>query len=159
MALELYNLKAIKPLNFSLFEIHLCIYDQHILFKTRDFLNKFETSIPYIQIAAIYITEGLFFAKIEILSSGLVEKKGVRGEILIKYVPKRGAKITKFLIEEKMREFQGQGKPSDLEHLQKIEKYIKHLNDNFKAKKITLKEMFDRRERFLSKVIKNRGRI
>ena len=159
MALELYNLKGNRSLNFSIFFKELCILDQHLKFKTRNYIHKFETSIPYSQIAAIYITEGMFFAKIEILSSGLVEKKGIRGEILIKYVPKRGAKITKFLIEEKMREFQGQGKPSDLEHLQKIEKYIKHLNDNFKAKKITLKEMFDRRERFLSKIIKNRGRI
>ncbi len=159
MAFELYNLKGNRSLNFSIFFKELCIYDQHLKFKTRNYIHKFETSIPYSQIAAIYITEGMFFSKIEILSSGLVEKKGIRGEILIKFVTKNGAKITKFLIEEKMREFQGQGKQQDMEHLQKIEKYIRHLVENLKAKKINKKEMLERRERFLNKVIKNRGKI
>jgi hypothetical protein len=159
MALELYNLKGNRSFNFSIFWRELRVLDQHLKFQTRNYIHKFETSIPYSQIAAIYITEGIFFSKIEILSSGLVEKKDIRGEILIKFVPKRGAQITKFLIEEKMREFQGQGKPGDREHLQKIEKYIKHLNDNYKEKKISKKEMLERRERFLNKVIKNRGRI
>ena len=58
-----------------------------------------------------------------------------------------------------MREFQGQGKQQDMEHLQKIEKYIRHLVENLKAKKINKKEMLERRERFLNKVIKNRGKI
>jgi len=159
MALELYNLKGNRSFNFSIFFRELRVLDQHLKFQTRNYIHKFETSIPYTQIAAIYITEGFFFSKIEVLSSGLVQTKGIRGEILIKFVPKKGARITKFLIEEKMREFQGQGKPGDMEYLHKIEKYIRHLNQNFKEKKITKKEMLERRERFLEKVIKNRGKI
>jgi hypothetical protein len=86
-------------MNMEVFHRTLYIYDQHIIFKHRNWLRKYETTIPYTHVSKFFLTEGIFFSEIEIVAPGLKES------ITLKYVPKRGARISKFIIDEKTKEF------------------------------------------------------
>ena len=136
-------------MNLEIFARILYVYDQHLVYKHRTFFKKFETTIPYTSISKFYLTEGIFFSEVEIVAPGLKE------DIRLKFTPKRGSKITKFLIEEKIKDFTGKSKPKDLENIQKIEKYIERLYELKKEGKIKLKELFKRREDFFKKIEKN----
>jgi len=136
-------------MNLEIFDRILFVYDQHLVYKHRSFFKKYETTIPYTSISKFYLTEGIFFSEVEIVAPGLKE------DIRLKFTPKRGSKITKFLIEEKIKDFTGKSKPKDLENIQKIEKYIERLYELKKEGKIKLKELFKRREDFFKKIEKN----
>lgn len=149
MSLLLYNLHASRTMNMSYFHHTLYIYDQHIIYKHRNFIKKFETTISFTHISKFFLTEGIFFSEVEIVAPGLKES------IKLRFVPKRGARIAKFLIDEKTKAFGGKATEKDLENIDKIEKYIGRLYELKKKKKISQKELYQRREIFLKKIEKS----
>lgn len=149
MSLLLYSLNANRTMNMEVFHRTLYIYDQYIIFKHRNWFRKFETTMPYNHVSKFFLTEGIFFSEVEIVAPGLKET------IKLRYVPKNGARIAKFLIDEKTKVFGGKATSSDLENIDKIEKYIGRLYELKKAKKISPKELYKRREIFLKKIEKS----
>lgn len=149
MSLLIYDLEANKTMNLEIFNRTLFIFDQHLVYKHRTFLKKYETTIPYTSISKVYLTEGVFFSEVEIVAPGLKE------DIRLKFTPKRASRISKFLIDEKIKDFTGKSKPRDLENIEKIEKYISRLHELLKEKKIDKKELHQRREEFFKKIEKN----
>jgi len=149
MSLLLYNLNANRTMNMEIFRRTLYIYDQQLIFKHRNYIRKFETTMPYTHISKFFLTEGIFFSEVEIVAPGLKES------IKLRFVPKRGARIAKFLIDEKTKAFGGKATEKDLENIDKIEKYIGRLYELKKKKKISQKELYQRREIFLKKIEKS----
>lgn len=149
MSLLIYHLEASKTMNLEIFARILYVYDQHLVYKHRTFIKKYETTIPYTSISKFYLTEGIFFSEVEIVAPGLKE------DIKLRFTPKRGSRITKFIIDEKIKYFTSKSKPKDLEDIMKIEKYIERLYDLKKQGKIKLKELYKRREDFFKKIEKN----
>ena len=140
MSLLIYILDANKTMNLEVFARTLFVLDQHLLYKHRTFFKKYETTIPYTSISKFYLTEGIFFSEVEIVAPGLKE------DIKLRYTPKKGSRITKFLIDEKIKAYAGKSKPKDLENIEKIEKYMERLYELKKEGKIKLKELHQRRE-------------
>lgn len=149
MSLLIYDLEASKTMNLEIFARILYVYDQHLVYKHRTWLKKFETTIPYTSISKFYLTEGVFFSEVEIVAPGLKE------DIRLRFTPKRGSRITKFLIDEKIEMFTGKSKPKDLEAIEKVENYIERLYELKKQGKIKVKELIKRREDFFKKIEKN----
>lgn len=149
MGVLLYNLNANRTMNMEVFHRTLYIYDQHIVFKHRNWIKKFETTIPYTHVSKFFLTEGIFFSEVEIVAPGLKES------IKLRFVPKRGARISKFLIDEKTKAFGGKASEEDLENIDKIEKYMGRLYELKRQKKISQDELFHRREIFLKKIEKS----
>jgi len=149
MSLLIYDLEASKTMNLEIFARILYVYDQHLVYKHRTWLKKFETTIPYTSISKFYLTEGVFFSEVEIVAPGLKE------DIRLRFTPKRGSRITKFLIDEKIKMFTGKSKPKDLEAIEKVENYIERLYELKKQGKIKVKELIKRREDFFKKIEKN----
>jgi hypothetical protein len=149
MSLLIYDLEASKTMNLEIFARILYVYDQHLVYKHRTFFKKYETTIPYTSISKVYLTEGIFFSEVEIVAPGLKE------DIKLRFTPKRGSRISKFLIDEKIKDFTGKSKPKDLENIRKIENYIERIYELKKEKKITAKEAIKRREVFFKKIEKN----
>ncbi len=149
MGLLLYELEASKTMNLEIFARILYVYDQHLVYKHRTFFKKFETTIPYTSISKVYLTEGIFYSEVEIVAPGLKE------DIKLRFTPKRGSRISKFLIDEKIKDFTGKSKPKDLENIRKIENYIERIFELKKEKKIDKKEALKRRENFFKKIEKN----
>jgi hypothetical protein len=149
MSLLIYDLEANKTMNLEIFSRILYVYDQHLVYKHRTFFKKYETTIPYTSISKVYLTEGIFFSEVEIVAPGLKE------DIKLRFTPKRGSRISKFLIDEKIKDFTGKSKPKDLENIRKIENYIERIYELKKEKKITAKEAIKRREVFFKKIEKN----
>lgn len=149
MSLLIYDLEASKTMNLEIFARILYVYDQHLVYKHRTFFKKFETTIPYTSISKVYLTEGILFSEVEIVAPGLKE------DIKLRFTPKRGSRISKFLIDEKIKDFTGKSKPKDLENIRKIENYIERIYELKKEKKITPKEAIKRREVFFKKIEKN----
>jgi flagellar motility protein MotE (MotC chaperone) len=106
--------------------------------------------MPYTHVSKFFLTEGIFFSSIEIVAPGELKES-----IKLKFVSKKGARIAKFIIDEKTKEFGGRAEPEDLEYIKKIEKYIKRLYQLKKERKISYKELNKRREIFLKKIEKN----
>lgn len=136
-------------MNLEIFNRTLFVLDQHLLYKHRTFFKKYETTIPYTSISKFYLTEGIFFSEVEIVAPGLKE------DIKLKFTPKKGSRITKFIIDEKIKSFTGKSKPKDLENIEKIEKYIERLFELKKEGKIKLKELNQRREEYFKKFEKS----
>lgn len=149
MSLLIYNLHASRTMNMEVFHQTLYIYDQQIIYKHRNWIRKFETTIPYTHVSKFFLTEGIFFSDVEIVAPGLKES------IKLRFVPKRGARIAKFLIDEKTKAFGGKATEDDLKNIDKIEKYMKRLYEHKKEKKIDDKELYERREIFLKKIEKS----
>jgi len=149
MNLLLFSLEANRTMNMEIFGRFLNLYDQNVVYKHRGWIRKYETSISYPHISKFFLTEGLFFAEVEIVAPGLKES------IRLRYVSKSGARIAKFLIDEKVKVFNGKATEKDLENIDKIEKYVKRLHDLLKERKISHKEIEKRREIFLKKIEKN----
>lgn len=149
MSLLIYNLHASRTMNMSYFHHTLYIYQQQLVYKHRNLIRKFETTIPFTQISKFFLTEGIFFSEVEIVAPGL------KDSIRLRFVPKRGARIAKFLIDEKTKEYSGKATTEDLENIEKIEKYIGRLYELKKKGKISPKELYQRREIFLKKIEKS----
>jgi len=149
MSLLLFHLNASRTMNMELFHRTLFVYDQQIIYKHRNLFRKFETTIPYTHVSKFFLTEGIIFSDVEIVAPGLKES------IKLRYVTKRGARIAKFLIDEKTKAFGGKASAEDLENIDKIEKYIGRLYEIKKNRKISQEELYVRREIFLKKIEKN----
>lgn len=149
MNLLLYALEASRTMNMEIFGRYILVYDQNLLYKYRGWIRKHETTIAYTHISKFFLTEGLFFSDIEVVDDGLKES------IKMRFVPKRGARIAKFLIEEKVKISSGKATNKDLEVLDKIEKYIHRLHQLKKEKKISHRELEKRTYEFLKKIEKN----
>lgn len=149
MNLLLYHLDASRTMNMEIFHQTIFVFDQHITYKHRNFIRKFETTIPFTHISKFFLTEGIIFSDIEIVAPGLKES------IKLRFVSKRGARIAKFLIDEKTKAFGGKASSKDLENIDKIEKYVSRLYELKKERKISLNELYKRREIFLKKIEKN----
>ena len=132
-------------MNMEVFHQTIYVYEQHITYKHRSWIRKYETTIPFTHISKFFLTEGLFFSDIELVAPGLKES------IKLRYVSKTGARIAKFLIDEKTKVFGGKATNKDLENIDKIEKYVARLYELKKEKKISLEELYKRREIFLKK--------
>ena len=132
----------------DLFHRRLEIYDNHLVYEHRTILKKFETTIAYSHISKFFLTRGVFFAEVEIVAPGL--KEGIK----LRYVNKKGAMISKFLIDEKIKYFNGKSSKEDFVLMDKIEKFIKRLQQLRKEKKIGNKELEKRKLGFLKNMIK-----
>ena len=149
MNLLIYSLEASKTMNMEIFGRYLMVYDQNLVYKYRGWFRKHETTIAYTHISKFFLTEGIFYSDIEVVDDGLKES------IKMRFVPKRGARIAKFLIEEKVKVTSGKATAQDLEIMDKIEKYIHRLHQFKKDRKITHKDIEKRTEEFLRKIEKS----
>jgi hypothetical protein len=143
-----------RMLNFDPFPRTITLFEQNLVYKHRNVIRKYETTIPYSQIATFYLTEGIFFSKIEILSSGLIQSKEVRGGIILRFLSKRKARIIKFLLNEKMKQFQNKNKEETPVIIEKIENYLYKLYDLKNKGKMKFDELDERRDNFLMKILK-----
>ena len=148
MNLLIYALEANRTMNMEIFGRFLMVYDQNLVYRHRNWFKKFETTISYPHVSKFFLTEGIFFSEVEIVAPGLKES------IRLRFVPKRAARITKFIIDEKVKVFNGKGTSADLENIDKIEKYMQRLYELKKNKKLSRQELEKRREAFLQKIEK-----
>lgn len=148
MNLLIYHLHASRTMNMEIFHQTIYVYDQHITYKHRTWFKKYETTIPYTHISKFFLTQGIFFSDIEIVAPGLKES------IKLRFVSKSGARIAKFLIDEKTKVFGGKASKKDLENIERIENYMSRLYELKKSKKISQDELYKRSEVFLKKIEK-----
>jgi len=102
MPVLLYDLKASRIMNKTLFTHHLKIYDNVMVLEWRKFpFHKEETTISYNHVAQVNLMRNLFFADLEVINTGGVES------IIIKYVRKKHGREAKRIIDAKIHAAHG----------------------------------------------------
>lgn len=98
----LYDLKANRIMNKTLFVHHLKVYDNNMVLERRRLpFHKEETTISYSHVSQVNLIKDLFFANLEIINTGGVEN------ILIKYVGKKRGAEAKRIIDAKIHTTHG----------------------------------------------------
>ena len=104
MATLLLQLSGNKTLNRTIFPAHLFIYDDLLIYKKRKLFSIKEITISYGQISQVTLNKGIFFASLEVVTTGT-------DDFLIRFVPKKIALQAKKIIDQKNNLLQ-----SDTEH-------------------------------------------
>ncbi len=148
MAHLLLTLTANQLLNRTMFKQRLYVYDDKMVYRTRNFIKVKEVTTSYNHISQVHIDSGIFFATIEIINTGGLES------ITIRHVNKRDAKRTKDIIDKKVHF--AHSKVTSIEPkgetVHDIEKSLSRLKELLNKGKISDKEFKVRRGELLRKL-------
>ncbi len=95
MSTLLLHLSGNKTFNRTVFPPHLYVYDDLLLYKKRRLFSLKEITISYNQISQITLNRGIFFARLDIVTTGTED-------IFIKFVSKKAASQAKKIIDQKI---------------------------------------------------------
>ena len=104
MAKLLIQLRGNKSLNRTIFPPHLYIYEDLLIYKKGHLFGSKESTISYGQISQIILSKGIFFANIQIVTTG-------NDDIVVNWVNKKLASTAKKIIDQKI--YQSHSKHSD----------------------------------------------
>lgn len=149
----LVKLQGNRSLNRTIHPPRLYVYDNKLVYRKRNFIKVREFSIPYNQISQVNIINGIFFAEIVVLTTGVEYIK-------IRYVSKSKTKLAKKIIDQKMYDlhYGDKNKREDPEmmHYTKMvnefENGLSRLNELISSHKITKKEFIKKRKALLKKL-------
>jgi hypothetical protein len=95
MSTLLLHLSGNKTFNRTIFPPQLYIYDDLLLYKKRKLFSSKEITISYNQISQITLSKGIFFARLDVVTTGTED-------IFIKFVDKKTAAQAKKIIDQKI---------------------------------------------------------
>ncbi|MFC1700114.1 hypothetical protein ACFLZ4_00510 [Patescibacteria group bacterium] len=95
MSTLLVTLKGNRLFNKTLFSPHLYIHDDLLIYKKRKWFVVREMTISYTQVARFTLARGIFFAHINIITTGADEME-------IKFVSKKDAAQAKSIVDQKI---------------------------------------------------------
>ena len=149
MSTLLLKLHGDLTLNRTMFPPYLYVYDDLLIYKRRKLFVVKEITISYSQITQISVASGIFFATIELLTTG--DEK-----ICIKWVPKKLAKAAKKIIDQKIyhshAKHQGEHKSHDDNDIKSYEKALNRLHELKERGHITEKELLSRKDALLKAI-------
>jgi len=111
MSALLFDLKANKLMNKTVFTHHLKIYDHAMVLERRRLpFRKEEVTVSYSHVSQVNLIKDLFFAHLEIINTGGTEN------ILIRYVGKKKGSEAKKIIDAKIHATHGAYAPHQGQH-------------------------------------------
>ena len=117
----LVRLKGSKLFNKTPFPPYLYVYDDLVIYRKRNLIHVWETTISYNQIANVALTKSPLFAKIEIITTGT-------DDIMVKYVSKKDAMYAKKIIDQKIFHSHAKHRPGEDTAAEEVRSYEKSLN-------------------------------
>lgn len=146
MSTLLLHLSGNKSFNRTIFPPQLYIYDDLLLYKKRKLFSSKEITISYNQISQITLNLGIFFARLDIVTTGTED-------IFIKFVNKKVAAQAKKIIDQKI--YRSHAKHhEDSKNInasqENLEKSIGRLHELFAQGHISEKEYNKKRNALLS---------
>jgi hypothetical protein len=148
MATLLVELHGNRSLNRTIFAPHLYIYDDLLIYRKRKLLKINEITISYNRIAQVQLTRGIFFAGLEIITSG-------PDRIMIRYVSKKNAIKAKRIIDEKIYYSHAKHRPDnnpDPGVSIDYEKALSRLKELLSKEQITEREFRQKKADLLKKI-------
>lgn len=142
----LLHLSGNKTLNRTVFPPNLYIYDDLLLYKKRKLLSIKEITISYNQISQVTLNKGIFFASLEIVTTGT-------DDLVIKYISKKDAVHAKKIIDQKI--YHSHAKHHEESYEQKaapikVEKSIARLQELLQRGNINQSEFEKRKKELLN---------
>jgi hypothetical protein len=144
----LVELQGNRSLNRTIFAPHLYIYDDLLIYRKRRLLKINEVTISYNRIAQVILTRGIFFAGMEIITTG-------PDHISIRFVSKKKATKAKRIIDQKIYHSHAKHRPdaqaggaTSLEY----EKALNRLRELLSKEQITQREFNKRKADLLKKI-------
>lgn len=127
---------------------YLYVYDDLLIYRKRKWFKLREATISYNQISGVETTHGIFFATIEIYSTGIENIK-------IRFVSKSIARQAKKIIDQKI--FHSHAKhqttpPANIDSTKNYELGVNRLKELLAKDMITEKEFENRRKDLLKQV-------
>jgi hypothetical protein len=95
MATLLLELVGNPTFNRTIWPPHVLIYDDLLIYKKRRFFVFREITISYNQIARVTLTNGIFFAHLEIETTGA-------DKIIVKFISKKKGRYAKSIVDQKI---------------------------------------------------------
>lgn len=146
MSTLLLHLHGNKLLNKTLLPPQLFIYDELIIFRKRYILSQKEVTISYNQISQITMNRGIFFASLDIMTSGT-------DDVVIRFLNKHLAAKAKKIIDQKI--YYSHAKHHDDAEKSKatpthVEKSLTRLKELLHQGTITDREYKEKRKKVLS---------
>jgi len=142
----LTKIKGSNFFNRTMWEPHIMVYDNYILYKKRNWFVVKEITISYKQIAQVNLYVGLFFATLEIVIVG-TDSHTVR----VKFAPKEQTKRAKRIIDQKVHSVHSKDERLNEDAgVKSLEKSITRLTELLDRKKITKKEFEKKRKELVS---------
>ena len=145
MATLLLQLSGNKTLNRTIFPAHLFIYNDLLIYKKRKLFLIKEITISYGQISQVTLNKGIFFASLEVVTTGT-------DDFLIRFVPKKIALQAKKIIDQKI--YQSHSKHHDEPSQEKstptkVEKSLTRLHELVQKGQISQKEYNLKKEQLI----------
>jgi hypothetical protein len=135
-------------LNRTMWPPFLYIYDDLLIYRKRNWFRVREATISYNQVSGVETTHGIFFAKIEIYSTGIEN-------IIIKFVYKNEAKQAKRIIDQKIFHSHAKHQTTPAANIDSTKNYehgVNRLKELLAKRMITEKEFEARRKDLLKQV-------
>jgi|SRR3989344_3384730 len=144
----LLKLVGSSTFNRTIFPPHLFLYDDVMIYRKRGFFKVREVTIAYSHIVQVNLVRGIFFARLEIVNTGV-------DNIIVKYVSKAQAAKAKRVIDQKIYYSHAKEK-SDQEmtpvNVHNFEKSLNRLKELVNKGLITQREYNIRREKYLKHI-------
>lgn len=121
MSTLLLTLCGSREFNRTIWPPYLYVYDDLLIYRKRSWFKVKETTISYNQISQINLIKGVFFAEVEIITTGTDDMR-------IRWVPKSKASQAKKIIDKKLFYAHAKHHPQQKDIGENIEDYEKSLN-------------------------------
>lgn len=132
----LLTLKGIKSLNRTIWPPYLHVYDDLLIYKKRKWFVLREVTISYNQIAGVEVSQGLLFASIEVITTGIENIK-------LRFISKKKAKYAKKIIDQKIYHSHAKHQTAPTGGSNTTNQYERGLN---RLKEMLAKGMIDQKE-------------
>ena len=121
MSTLLLTLRGNMELNRTVWPPYLYIYDDLLMYRKRNWFVVKETTISYNQISQVNLIKGIFFAEIEIITTGT-------DDIRVRWVSKTKASQAKKIIDKKLFYAHAKHHPEQKNMGENVGDYEKSLN-------------------------------
>lgn len=148
MSILLLELTGNPTCNRTVWPPHLSVYDDLLIYKKRSWFIVREITISYNQIARVTLTKGIFFATLEIETTGT-------DNIRIKFILKGKASQAKSIIDQKIYRSHAKHAPApDKESGEVVsyEKSLSRLKELLNKERISQREFNKKKDELLKKV-------
>lgn len=105
MTTLLIGLRGNKTLNRTVWPPELLVSDDLLTYRKRKWFHHKEISIAYSQIAQFTLTQGLFFASVEVVTTGT-------DDIIVRFVNKKDATKAKMIVDQKINQAHAKHSPT-----------------------------------------------
>ena len=146
MSILLIELKGSPEFNRTIWPPHIYIYDDLIIYKKRSWFRLKEITISYNQIARVTLTKGIFFAFMDLETTG-------SDNISVRYISKKKGSYAKTIIDQKIyRSHAKHAVAMDKaeSEVQSYEKSINRLTELLNTGRISEKEFNDKKRQLLT---------